>query len=500
MSKYLGSFVQTKTTLMKTRNYLLLIIVFTAAICTSAYAQDSYVIKYDFSTGKKTLPPNISKIKPGDFYQIEVENINLNLYQVNLGVTDTSTDKALDLTKLASGFGPVSTLIDNIITSRTSVSFNSLVASNPAAIGNLQNNLATIKASTTESITSAPPIITSPLIEQILILMSESVESKSKSIKGTESAIDLFLATTKLDIKKSFYLAAPQPVVVDVNYISSFELKYKTLQSKYSIQEIELKKKYDELLKFHRDNQIFIPPTDTARVNQLMEKVKELNKKVTDNISKLKGKFTDKAMVEISSSMYDGIDNVNRKYHSVESQLLNDQATIVLNIVPRDSASNLNQFHPVLKFPTYKKLYFGIGSGGYVSGLKDSTYSIRGTAFTDSTNSYSLVEENSSKIELGFNAMLKAGYSINQYFGIHVTGGAGFSFSNPIRARFMVGAGISVGRKHRITLDGGFIGGHVNSLSNAYDLETTYKELPESVVVSTMKESSFLSLGYIFIL
>ena len=211
-----------------------------------------------------------------------------------------------------------------------------------------------------------------------------------------------------------------------------------------------------------------------------------------DKISKLAGK-----MVIIAN-------NSDSKYTSLPLQFSKDQTTLKISITPHDSGNTLPSYHTQLTFPVHKKSYLAIGPGLYSAGFSNESYSIKGQAISDTSNGYTLVPEHKGSPEYGVSILLhygtKFGYkrASNGIGGIHFSAGTGFSFTNPIKPRILLGGGLSFGDRHRLTLDAGLAFGYVDRLSRAFQVGTVYSEKPESVTISRMQYTGFYSVGYMF--
>src|ERR1700744_2738543 len=60
------------------------------------------VIKLDFITKKYISKVPLDKFKRGDFYQVEIDNINLNAYKVTINNRDSITQTGLTIPTFAS--------------------------------------------------------------------------------------------------------------------------------------------------------------------------------------------------------------------------------------------------------------------------------------------------------------------------------------------------------------------------------------------------------------
>jgi hypothetical protein len=189
-------------------------------------------------------------------------------------------------------------------------------------------------------------------------------------------------------------------------------------------------------------------------------------------------------------------------YYSLPLQFTKEQTFLSINITPRkkdDTTSDDQSYSTRFAFPFSKKGYNVTGVSYYCSGLYDEMYSIQKP--TDTTSIYNL--EPGSTREVGISIMYKAGTKIIpdcDWVGGHVSIGVGASIANNVRPRILYGVGLSIGKKHMVSIDFGGISGMVDRLSSAVDLGKAYsaKQLPSPITKQVLESNYFLSLGYLF--
>ncbi|WPQ63638.1 hypothetical protein SIO70_02020 [Chitinophaga sancti] len=118
-----------------------------------------------------------------------------------------------------------------------------------------------------------------------------------------------------------------------------------------------------------------------------------------------------------------------------------------------------------------------VSTGLYYSGLQDEKYSIRSdsTILSDRNGADSIVDrrsklykENNGKGEFGFASFLHFYPKIGPKFNISLNIGAGVTFSEKTRIRYLAGVGFLFGAENRLGLNVGYILGNVNKLSSQY--------------------------------
>lgn len=207
---------------------------------------------------------------------------------------------------------------------------------------------------------------------------------------------------------------------------------------------------------------------------------------------------SDKAHELLASLVF--MQNNEIDYKSLPIQFNSEQTELNISIVPRDEKFNLQSYNTQIIFPQKIKNYNVIGISFYGSTLVDEEYSSIKTPLPDSTFNYNFVKEEVNKAELGIAVLLRHGRKWNKEnnFGGHFSLGTGISVTNKVKPRFLLGGGLSAGKRHMLAVDIGAIAGYVNRLSKVISLEQTYNDKPEIITISSLKIGFFGSIGYIF--
>src|SRR5690606_27630258 len=93
-------------------------------------------------------------------------------------------------------------------------------------------------------------------------------------------------------------------------------------------------------------------------------------------------------------------------YTSFPFQFTKDQTTVKISIVPRSEKTGLQSYYMEYVFPKKKIYYFGVSAGMFGSFLSNDYYSYQKNS-SDST--FTLVKEDSDKLEFGFCTMFRFG-------------------------------------------------------------------------------------------
>lgn len=174
-----------------------------------------------------------------------------------------------------------------------------------------------------------------------------------------------------------------------------------------------------------------------------------------------------------------------------------------LDVTPIEPKSHLPAYSTgEMRWPTKVTPYFGVGPSFYVSDLYDQVVSIKKMTTGDSA-SYTLFNEPRSDKEFGAALKFMGGIQFRgkcSDWGIHASIGPGLSITDPIKPRLLYGLGLSYGRQHRILLDVGGIYGPVARRTRAYSADGEYTEEPKDMTTNRVLGGAHLSLGYVFML
>ncbi|OMP75123.1 hypothetical protein [[Flexibacter] sp. ATCC 35208] len=151
-----------------------------------------------------------------------------------------------------------------------------------------------------------------------------------------------------------------------------------------------------------------------------------------------------------------------------------------------------------------------VSTGLYYSGLQDEKYAIRAdstimksSAGADSVTDKrsQLYKESNGKGEFGFASFMHFYPKISPGFNISANIGAGVTFSEKTRIRYLAGLGFLIGQENRIAINAGYILGNVNKLSRQYadgdKTKLSYAEAGKEIVYTPkFSAQPFVSLTY----
>lgn len=465
-------------------------------------------VKFNFSKPDKITIPR--KIKEGDFFQIEVTDLNLNRYIVQLETDDTiysqplsfPTFGTLDLSSLSSLVAklPQISLTKSADQPILNKALSDLFKFNFQSDSPLNKNFLDINALVIDGsklidleMAEAKKVKdTRKLIEAMIKKTTVNIEKYLKELK---------IANDAIEEKKYTYMAYRiQRKTNDIPNIDSPDIK-KDLQD-FDEYRSTLKGLKETISLDIKNLETFID-TDAVKVLlaqtvniDLKEKVEKVQKALSTSSTQ-----TAKAISIIST------DNIEKQliavlnlykentYTSLPIQFHGEQAKVSIKFIPKDSSSNLQTYIlPEIRFPQ-RKWYWSIGPSMYYSPKMENE---RVGIESDSSTQFKLLEESPLEGELGTAILLRGGTKImNSMIGIHVAAGTGLSLAEEIRPRMLLGGGITIGQKHSLAIDFGAVGGYTNAISSSADYNTPYIEKPD-VLINTFQFKFFWSVGYAF--
>lgn len=423
--------------------------------CQFLYAQDIHTIKINFKdrTNIVNLP---DRIATGDWYKIEVDDLNPNLYSIIINSKDTLLSHALKIPTFSdidvsglTNLGAAAAIPEagNKVSVKVITEINSYLAivdKDKALFLKLVNDYETLKFQ-----------LYKHQIEQLSIT---GVGSVYDGVKGLKDFTDL--------------------------------------RDKINILQKDVKRHLDSFKKFLEDEKTkdFLKNNSGYKsklegIESDFEKVSAKNQELLETLS------ADKVSVLIKSVLY--LNHNQNKFISLPIQFSGERTTVNIKFQPRDSTIAVQEEQMMFTFPLHSKQYWSVGTSFYYSNLKQSRYSVKTTTI-NSLTTYQVVEQDQLDNEIGIAAMLRAGIELKNDLGLHLNVGPGISVDEDVRARLLLGAGFSYGKKHCITLDFGGIAGNVDRKANGYEIGVDLADKPEELTVKKLQISSFIALGYTF--
>jgi len=434
-------------------------------------------LKFDFLNKNYIIIP--TKIKQGEFYQIEIDSINLNQYLVQIESKDTTYSTGLK-------FPTFGTLDLSSLESFTE---------------NL--SLKTIEGIQQDKMKGEKfkEFIKTLTIENTVIKTIKDVKNDYNMELDNLKTINI-----KIDDKKYDYMTYricrqtnencdnyKLNIIEDLKVYSSIRIDLKVQSSQM--------KKYKMLLHdFINQGSIqkFLKETDNVELKKELIKISEEISKLSDKVNEaiaLVSPDNIEKQLKLALNLYE-----KNEYVSLPIQFNGEEAHLKIKFIPKDTSANLQPYTlPIIKFPV-RKTYWSVGASMYYAGFENQRISHETIQEfgTDTINKYKILKETDLNGETGVAVLLRGGKKFtNSFFGWHGSAGTGLSLGEDSKPRMLLGGGISYGQKHSFALDFGFIGGFVKNVSSNIDYSKEYIEKPD-VFINKFQTKMFLSIGYVF--
>jgi hypothetical protein len=439
------------------------------------------VISLDFNERKFENITKLEEISRGDFYQLNIKNINLNLYSVQLENKDSVIQSAvsfptfdlISLDNLSEYLNGLSPLI-------TSAQKNKYIPPNMPSppISRSDENIIYIERMNWELVR--------------LTQVKNNLNRVLMSIDSLQLSLNKCSLSYLVENRKSNYL----------NYLNSKFFLENALQAtefiRSKIKDIsnylnESSMKYET---FMADEKLYTV-TDTVIIKRDKE-LKQAFSITIESIIKVYSSIDAAKIFAWFSSLTIMENNNTWEYNSLPLQKTGDRTSLIIKVVPKSTDYRLSSYQTEIQFPTYTRSYIGIGMAYYVSSLYNDSFSFT-TSMVDTVASYTIVDETPKKSEIGIATLLYFGGRLkDRDLGGHITIGPAFSISNKIKPRLTTGLGLSFGKKQMLSFDLLFMVGYVDRLSNAYPIDGVFSASPSNITVSKLQYGGAFSLGYIY--
>ncbi len=530
---------------MKTRLFILTILL---CFTMHSWGQNSIkIIKLDFKEKRFTNLDSLEDLKQGDFYQLQIDNINLNHYKVSIGKTDSIVVSEVEFpTFNAIGLGSIT----DILSSLNNATFSAplVTVEDPISLAKskevlkLKSDLNRINVNKSGYTSEEQAIINmknesiNKLQYEINLLEIDNLARlsfKDQILYETKLASDSLVEmakTLKEHIRIINNSVIAQLELVALTYKESIYDKptestsiFETLQPK-GIKTILEATKIEQMALFEIENKIntiernyrnFIDKNkNSTKFMALFEKdedIKNKHKQLLAAIEKLKIETMDSVYSKINTiniikylnAIIDLDNNKERSILTLPMQHNGDVSKLSINITPKKEEFG-NHFHTEISFPKNNKFYVGVGTSFYYGNFKNEVYSIKANIINDTTTNYQIVDEKNKNGEIGIATLIHFGYrpfSKNRdwdIFAVNLVTGPALSLTNTVKARLAIGGGIALGRKNMLTINGLYMGGFVDQKSEVFDTAATYSERPDKITVSKLQGAFAISLGYIY--
>jgi len=431
-------------------------------------AQETHEIRINFAT--KSID-KLDCFEIGDYYQIVVDNINLNLWKVSLNTADTILSSPL----VTPTFGNIniealSAIVSNLKEVASEIKFSSEDIRSPSLTDRDQKEIS--KRLNQENETLNELIVIQNSIKDRIDRIIYEVGKKQLSAYDEGNVIP-----TTFDIEQALENIEKLRKDIDLEEKKITKKKncYESFSEKYNVSKIE---KY----------------TDADKANR------NAYGKLEVSVRTIKEAMSAEKCIELLKSIV-FLKNNHGTYISMPIQFKSDQAIVNLNFEPRNSEYNLQSYTMPFVFPVRNDIYWSIGLSYYGSFLCNQRYTGISVHDTDSTQAYQIVDSTKQKFEIGIASILRVGWVCkeNRNFGIHGSIGPGITIAEKVMPRLLLGGGVSYGNnnRHSISLDIGGNIGYVDRTSNAIDIKDT-RYPPESLTVSKLAIGVYIALGYFY--
>lgn len=449
--------------------------------------EDSKPVQINFKKRKLYKLPDL---KEGDFYHLQIDDINMNLYTV----THQSKDSVITSNITFPTFDiPGLETLEKLLEGLSPANKNSVL---------VEEDLADTVKGIDKTVQE---------VEDITETLNRHVaDLNTKKIKIQKLAQEI--DTLMLDVR-----TMALSYLVDRDTTWQQELKG-DLDFKKFIDESEeyrikvyklltkLKQKRTGYLDFYEDNKEIISKNSELRKTD--ENIKGAFTAAINHLDKTFQAINVDKVSEWLTTIIHLDNNKTRSYTSLPIQLKGDFTDLSIDIKPKDEKFGLPSYHTNLRFPDPSGWKVGLSSGFYYSKLADEEYSVTASQIDSVTANVELTNENPSNWEVGSAVLFHWNLSNVteslewEKIQIHLTIGPGLSFSKPIKPRILAGGGFAFGKNHKLALSVLAAFGAVDRLSNNYSefrTETVdIEEIPKNLTVSKFKGRFGLSLGYIY--
>jgi hypothetical protein len=446
------------------------------------FIQAQKIIEFDFAT--KSWGSNLSEneLTKGEYFQVKVKNINLNLWKIGLKSKDTTISKELNIPTFESiNISSLSSLVSNFQGSVSLVAQDSIVGEYFERQGGSLQNL--------EGYYLSCDYVLDRLKYDITLVNDSIVSKLSYAISDFDRLVN------KVN-KVRWSLLAGDNATERISYTS---ILGEAQRINSSLSDIDskiyvYKKIYNSLLEGNESESICIEQ------NEVLKKSTSQFIKVLDGIQKKVEEFEkntkpDKIDALIKSIFF--LTNT-KEYTTFPVQYFGEQTKVTLNFEPRSAEYNLNSGSTTMLVPKLSRSgNWSVGPSFFVSSLSSEEFSTIGTQEGETTT-YQILEEESDDFELGIASLVRYEIIDNDKLDMHISFGPGVNIGRNIRPRLLFGSGISIGKKNHLSIDIGGIAGYVDRKSNIVDLEQTYSVLPDKTTVTRLKIGYFIGIGYFF--
>ena len=366
--------------------------------CVITHAQNNYSsdikeIKLDFATMKLDYQSVKCDLPEGSLYRFVVENINLNLYKVNVNHIDTSYSKDLNAPSFNSLLSGLPDLVQSVKSSDVESSLEKLNSDLFLSLTAMNGFAKTDKTDNIEKIEVLEQLSN---IEANLLKLVILISKNEKSLNNLKIGIHL----TRL-YETGINVNSPKVTIDKVlellqNYVTELaNLKVALIEQ--GIQLASIIKQYANIVSSDEDAKNHLKKINTS-YNTIIE-----------HIDKTLSQYDPQQINTLLENVVYMIGKRNTVYKSAPFQLNGEQVKFKYTIEPREDKYNLQAYSSEIVFPEKTKTIFTIGMAFYGANLANEAYTIQVETTIDSTNTFQLIDEDLSKIEMGMAALIRGG-------------------------------------------------------------------------------------------
>lgn len=459
------------------------------------------IVNLDFRSKRFTHVP--ASLERGDYYRLLIRCINPALYKISIGAVDTSSTKAMppptyagtglaDLTTLASSVSALGGILGSGVTAdkafKSAKIREDTVDFDTAFYPELFDKKV-VRPKRDDSSEEAKRLLDAYLTEL------EAYQSQLGSIKDSVQAI--LLAADYYTLRARLEKGSSKPA--SVKTLEKLDTRLRNVRARVFALEAKSRQAADNYTTLSAPYKALINETPGLKAKN--EKALAASQELAKGIEAAKGSVS----AENTRTLLDGLVNVINSsphyYLSLPIQLTKDQTQLKINITPRDEKLAVQSYSTKLLFPLQLKNFWGVSTGFYGSWLRNDAYSTRILLNPrGDTAAYEIVKERPGRAEFGVSAMLRYGRQLSSgSFPVAIHGGFGpaLSIADKVRPRLMVGGGVAFGRRHKLLLDGGLIGGYVDRKSQVFDTNPVPTK-PDKITVSRLDVQGYIGLHYLF--
>lgn len=481
---------------------------------STIYCQDTLTI--DYPTKEITGLDSLNIREKGDLFYIRLNNLNTRLYDVKITSKDSTINyKSLpenifnnlyidDLTKLIVNIPPIGQIISIIETASETepIATENMKESNSLSSYNkvlsyLAEIIPDIKQS--EPTSTLTPEIKRKLAMLIKVQLDEIIKehkkllsANNKRIQSLKKEINNF-GLDLINLKAYSKLLTPNTKFINPK-LSPKQLKKDIIDFRDSISAISNSINTGHLEYIANITPILSSLQSTDSLKLVQDAIKEVERVQLEGLGKMDGVVNNDSYEKALIFLVDMANNESNYFQSFPMQISGDVTSIIVKVIPKDTALNLFEYETNLKFPIKKKKKFWtLSIGTYLSTIYDEGYSV----VPESSNSFIIKNEDPNKLDFGANALITFGkIKENADFNWHYGLGAGVSIINNIKPRLMLSTGIAWGKKEKISINGGLVLGSREQLSKGFSDGQQIDFQPDKIMVSSPKVGVFISANY----